>query len=29
MTDPCNAQPLDPFSVSVTIPAGAPLNSLP
>ena len=27
-TDPCNAQPLDPFSVSVTIPAGAPFNSL-
>ena len=27
-TDPCNAQPLDPFSVKVTIPSGTPLNSL-
>jgi hypothetical protein len=27
-TDPCNAQPLDPFSVTVTIPSGAAFNSL-
>ena len=27
-TDPCNAKPLDPFSVTVTIPSGAPFNSL-
>lgn len=27
-TDPYEAQPLDPFSVTVTIPAGAPFNSL-
>jgi hypothetical protein len=27
-TDPYLAQPLDPFSVTVTIPAGAPFNSL-
>ncbi len=27
-TDPWQAQPLDPFSVTVTIPAGAPFNSL-
>ena len=27
-TDPCNAQPLDPFSVTVTIPSGTPFNSL-
>jgi Flp pilus assembly protein TadG len=27
-TDPCNAQPLDPFSVRVTIPSGAAFNSL-
>jgi Flp pilus assembly protein TadG len=27
-TDPGNAVPLDPFSVTVTIPAGAPFNSL-
>ena len=27
-TDPGNAQPLDQFSVTVTIPAGAPFNSL-
>lgn len=27
-TDPCNAQPLDAFSVTVTIPAGAPFNSI-
>ncbi len=27
-TDPGNAQPLDKFSVTVTIPAGAPFNSL-
>jgi Flp pilus assembly protein TadG len=27
-TDPCNAQPLDLFSVTVTIPAGAAFNSL-
>ena len=27
-TNPGNALPLDPFSVTVTIPAGAPFNSL-
>jgi hypothetical protein len=27
-TDPCNALPLDPFSVTVTIPSGTALNSL-
>ena len=27
-TDPCNALPLDPFSVTVTIPSGAAFNSL-
>jgi hypothetical protein len=27
-TDPCNAQPLDPFSVTVTIPSGAAFDSL-
>jgi len=27
-TDPCNAQPLDLFSVTVTIPSGAAFNSL-
>jgi Flp pilus assembly protein TadG len=27
-TDPYEAQPLDPFQVVVTIPAGAPFNSL-
>jgi Flp pilus assembly protein TadG len=27
-TDPCNAQPLDRFQVSVVIPSGAPFNSL-
>ena len=27
-TDPCDAQPLDPFSVTVTIPSGDPFNSL-
>jgi Flp pilus assembly protein TadG len=27
-TDPYEAQPLDPFTVTVTIPAGAPFNSL-
>jgi uncharacterized membrane protein len=27
-TDPCNALPLDPFSVTVTIPSGPALNSL-
>ncbi|HEX3658899.1 MAG TPA: TadE/TadG family type IV pilus assembly protein [Pirellulales bacterium] len=27
-TDPCNAQPLDPFRVSVVVPAGAAFNSV-
>ena len=27
-TDPCNAQPLDPFRVTVNIPAGTAYNSL-
>jgi Flp pilus assembly protein TadG len=27
-TDPYSANPLDPFTVTVTIPAGAPFNSL-
>ncbi|MGO8689575.1 MAG: TadE family protein [Thermoguttaceae bacterium] len=27
-TDPWQAQPLDPFSVTVTIPSGTPFNSL-
>ena len=27
-TDPCNALPLDPFSVTVTIPSGTAFNSL-
>lgn len=27
-TDPCNAQPLDPFQVSVVVPAGAAFNSV-
>lgn len=27
-TDPCNASPLDRFRVTVTIPAGAPFDSL-
>lgn len=28
-TDPCNAQPLDKFQVTVTIPPGAAFNSVP
>jgi hypothetical protein len=27
-TDPCNAQPMDPFSLTVTIPSGSAYNSL-
>lgn len=27
-TDPCNAQPMDPFQVTVTIPQGAAFDSL-
>lgn len=27
-TNPCDAQPMDPFSLTVTIPSGSPYNSL-